>query len=208
MKIKINEKEEIVKKVFSDHIDEKTEETLNIVQKKLQKINIISEIKRMIITFIFWLFNILIGLLFLHFVYKFDNDGIVNVYSLKLIKGLDIYSILKTYVSLAITSIISFCFIALVVHNNRFRNYEKKRKTIKYFRNTSYIYFIVVFCLTAFTVDQLDLVSIIISLVLLFKIVFEEDKSLSEKNLEKLIKKTVLDDMSRKIKCNDKKRKI
>lgn len=194
-----DEQKKIISKVVNKTVNDFTEKALFSVSPELIKKNIISEIKIMALTLSGWFFGLLISLIILNILYISHNNSSIENASLRMIKTLDGFVIMKNYLLLGIVYILVFSFIAYISGKFESKNYEKSRKSIIEFRNIVYILFIVNFCLISFTVDQLDLVSLIISLVLLFKIVFKTDHTLSEKELKDIISEKYIENWNKEI---------
>lgn len=203
-----NEREKIIYKVVNKIVNDFTEKALLNVSPELIKKTIISEIKTMFLTLSGWFIGLLSAIFILNILYLSHSDSSIKNASLRVIGTLDGFIIIKNYLSLGITYILVFGFIAYISGKFESKSYEKNRIRIIELRNIVYILFIVSFCLKSFTVDQLDLVSLIISLVLLFKIVFKTDHTLSEKELKNIISEKVTENFNKEIEKESKLEKI
>lgn len=186
-KIENEEIKEIVKQAVNNTIDEITEGALRYAQPELIK-NIFYEIKIMFLQLLSWFIYIAIGIFVINIFYAFPFSETVENASLKLIGTLDISLIIKNYIILGINFLLVFSLFSFVYSKLGSKIYEENRKNISELRNIIYVLFIGLFSLQSFTVEQLNLVLLITSLILLFEFVFKTEGNLSKEEFKEITK--------------------
>lgn len=198
---------EIAEQAVNDTIDEIAEQALNYAQPKLTKKNIFFEIKTMFLQLFSWFIYIVIGLFLMNIVYDLPIGSRVNNASLELIKTLDIILIIKNYLTLGINFLLVFALFSYIYSKFVSKSYEESRKKIIELRIIIYVLFIGLFSLQSFTVEQLDLVLLINSLILLFEFVFKRNDSFSEKEFRNLARNKILKDWNQELEEKEKRTK-
>lgn len=208
-KIENEEIKEIVKQAVNNTIDEITEGALRYAQPELIKKNIFYEIKIMFLQLLSWFIYIAIGIFVINIFYAFPFSETVENASLKLIGTLDISLIIKNYIILGINFLLVFSLFSFVYSKLGSKIYEENRKNISELRNIIYVLFIGLFSLQSFTVEQLNLVLLITSLILLFEFVFKTEGNLSKEEFKEITKKIVKNNWVKEIEQekSEKKRK-
>ena len=206
-KIEDEKKKAIVEQVLNDTIDEMAELALNYAQPELIKRNIFYEIKVMFFRLLSWLVYIIIGIFIINIFYAspLANTAVDNA-SLELIRTLDTCLIVKNYVILGINYLLAFFLFSFFYSKFGPKEYKKNRKNIIEFRNVIYVLFIGFFSLQSFTVEQLDLVLLITSLILLFEFVFKTDNTFSKEEFKDAARKQIVENWEQEIEKNKKEK--
>lgn len=194
-----NIKREIVEKVVSNIVKEETNQALNYAHPKLIKESICNEIKSMVKNWLVGFIYIASSLIILNFIYISSSSSSVDNMSLGMVKTLNESLIIKNYLILGINYLLAFALISFVRSKFRTGTYEKNRKNIISFRNVIYLLFIVSFSLQSFTVEQLDLVSLVISLIVLFKVLFMTDNTLTTEEFIEIAEKIIINNWANEI---------
>lgn len=95
------------------------------------------------------------------------QDAAINT-----LNNLNIKHITMNYLILGILYIVLFLLTVIIVPKIWDLTVEQHRRRVFYTKNYSYILFLTLFFLSSFTADQLDLIMLLISLIILFKFMY------------------------------------
>lgn len=175
-------KKQIIDKVVKELVDETVDETFIQAEPQLVKLLNKQELKSFTQIFIKFLLHlgVISVMLFLVVEYYIPNALITPKSSSQIVESIDIITMLVNYVTLAIPIIIVFFLITFIDRIFFTRSYTEQIEYLFNLRNFLFVLFIILFCIQSFTIDQLDLISIILSTVILFEFILGNKNSLSE----------------------------
>lgn len=116
------------------------------------------------------------------------EDAAINV-----LTNLNTKHIIINYLTMGIFFIVMFLFTVFIIPKLWDLNVKQHRRRIFFTKNYSYVLFLTLFFLSSFTPNQLDLIMLLISLIILFKFIYvgeefylkyEKKESLDKSNKE------------------------